>query len=1576
MVFIKLLIFLALLVRLEARYSFYQSIDGQGSNSTFDCLYAVVFDSVTDYNLMYKINYNLIPYCRRLDPNKQHQESFVNSYENIQNNITFAELYRNGVTSAQLLDWSAPIDIVERYEQYGQHSSEIFHNCSTPWFGSMCQYQAFYPSLDSFSDLVISFFQNAVMQSSYIDSTNVTCYRFLTNCYRIPSKMCLDWREICDGNYDCLNGEDELYCQELEVSECSESEYRCHSGGQCIPSAFVRDGETSLDCLDGSDEIDVYDKYPLSPKRCILSPTFRCEEYKTRRSLYFQCGNGEIYDRRLPHFIPSCENKRGFYMTTILLNSLDYIPESNCRKVFYCLLQFYRTDYQTPLYTNDDCEGIVNNCSLKFFIWPEYPILYGFFQLVYFTNRSEIDFEKNLMSDFICFYANQCQALIYCNEDIGMKNGVHCCRTKVLTNHTVKYWTNLYDVLQDFIRQCSNIGTAKECSHPSLFHCSRSMKCISKHRLNDGENDCYYLEDELYPGCQLNDSWRFTCESETNKCLSMIAVEDGKKDCHQGEDEWNKYQRELSQGQIPIGVFCNGEIELELELELTKNSNDTDETDCEWWPCLNSYLRCDGIWHCLNGLDELNCPQSKCGLDEHICLRPVGTRYDCVPAFRLIEAYSNVDSVPPIRYVYMINDNQKYPSDYFLWNETKCITADYFSQSSVSIIKDDVCLIQTKIPPAHEILTVLRQNFNTNFVKCGFFKVDALKDQKRLFLIPSRLNNFPAISINNTIRKITQFNHDTTLKIIPQIHTWHCNRGIPVLFENTKTMRCLCPPSYFGDQCQWQNQRVSLTLQFIYRTPTYFLPVFQIIIMLINEQHEIASHVEHVIYIPKHDCGIKFNIYLLYLDQPKNSSANYSVHIDVFDKITLTYWASWHLSIPYQFLPVNRIATRLFIPTTKQLEESCPLSCGHHGRCMRYVNKNSSYFCQCNTGYTGSQCEIKQNCSCSSDAYCHASSMCICPLNKYGPKCYLKHPHCQSSNSTCQNDGVCVPLDDRMYQDGFKCLCNENFYGDRCENTKNRIDIELDEKLIENKTAILLHYIIAYENGKHQRTTVFKKIKYNENNITLVVTHPFHILMAEFLNRSYYLLVSRENFITSEYIKTALTPNEKCKYMDELLNTTILSYSRIRRIKYYPLLCRQYVNLTCFYDEHYICMCDMDRFSNCFTFDHSTAYNCQGYNDCENGGQCFQDNSTCPSISLCVCSDCYYGTKCQFSTNSFILSLDYILSYHIKPNISLSQQPAIVRISVIFTTIMFLFAFINAIVSLLTFSKDETRNVGCGVYLLLSSWISMSILIALVIKFWQLITYQMATLTNRSWINLNCLLLDMILQALLASNDWLNACISLERIFTILKGASFNKATSKILAKWITLIIILATFLTHIHMPFYRSLIDDIDTDEQRLWCLIRYPSSMSIFNQFINLFHFLVPFTINIISMVFIMITIARTRHNLQPRLTFRQHLEIQLRQNKHYLIATSILILLALPRLIISFVRGCMKSPRYSWLFLFGYLMSYLPSMMTFIAYILPSKLYLDSFKYAINRISQRIHLTVDKRLDFPNRLNFKSI
>jgi hypothetical protein len=79
---------------------------------------------------------------------------------------------------------------------------------------------------------------------------------------------------------------------------------------------------------------------------------------------------------------------------------------------------------------------------------------------------------------------------------------------------------------------------------------------------------------------------------------------------------------------------------------------------------------------------------------------------------------------------------------------------------------------------------------------------------------------------------------------------------------------------------------------------------------------------------------------------------------------------------------------------------------------------------------------------------------------------------------------------------------------------------------------------------------------------------------------------------------------------------------------------------------------------------------------------------------------------------------------------------------------------------------------------------------------------------------------------------------------------------------------------------------------------------------------------------------------------------LNVQLRQHKNLLIGLCVLVILGIPRLIISFTSGCMKSTSDSWLFLLGYFISLVSPLLTFILFVLPSKTYKETFRKAIHR------------------------
>ncbi|CAF3904613.1 unnamed protein product [Rotaria sordida] len=1100
-----------------------------------------------------------------------------------------------------------------------------------------------------------------------------------------------------------------------------------------------------------------------------------------------------------------------------------------------------------------------------------------------------------------------------------------------------------------FYDECSTMGNEMSCANSSYFYCNQSLKCISYHRVGDGFRDCYYNEDELFPTCHLNISNRFNCTSDSTKCLSPVAIDDGKVDCSKTEDEISNNIDTIRQS-LAFPSICYSLLNVL-----------GDETNCEWWPCHNAYTHCDGRWHCLNGIDELNCPDTDCSWNNFQCKSSKSNLTYCLPLVHMFHKRRDNCTIDKyIRQLYFYNGTNDIDRSYYSFNQSKCITEDnicnhhseraYIQQEDVCLKKQMFGIIVLDNNKIHKV----DNNSNDRYLCELQSKIIPIYRTNDRFLTHLRLGYFPSTTSTSSVQRFfDKYEQKNDIPKIDNALVEYCHYGVLTLFKGVnQTKTCLCPPNYFGSQCQWQNQRISLTLQF--KTQVIISPpfIFQFIIMLIDDQGNIVSNHEQIMYIPAQECKTKFNVYLLYPHRPKHSSINYSIRIDLFDKSTLEYWTSWYISIPFQFLPVNRISTQLIIPEVKETEQ-CTLPCEEHGQCMKYTNMNNSVFCRCDQGYSGTFCNITYQCQCSNDSFCLAPSICVCPLNKYGSRCYLKRSICQLMNNPCQHDGLCIPMDNRININAFMCSCKEDYQGERCQYKSNQIDIHIDETILTTSSLFILHYITAYDSyTKHERIITLKKIPFGYNTLTTYARQPFNILFIQIPDGDYYLTILRERFIPSEYIHTQILPKNRCYSVLDLFNDTFRRYKHLRRVQYYPLLCRQDPELMCFSDEYYICICDSDRFSNCFQYNTTIKNDCTGKNLCYNDGQCFLNNETCPTAFICVCNDCYYGKQCQFSTKNFIFSLDPILGYHIIPSISLHRQPFIVKFSIVITTIMLISELIMGSLSIATFRVKKSREVGCGYYLLASSISSMCMIIILTIKFLQLVLSQMSIITNRSILFVNCISIEIILKSCLASSEWFNACVAIERMFTVIKGVTFNKKRSRTIAKRAIFVVIILIILTYIHDPLNRQLINDLDGDQQRIWCLSQYSSTVTKYNTFITFFHLLVPYSINLISALVVVIVAARSRAKADSKQSFMEQFQSKLKQHKQIIIAPSILLVLGLPRLIMSFIPGCMRSTRQPWLYLIGYFVSFIPSMLTLFVFILPAKNYKTEFDKIIQR------------------------
>ncbi|CAF1022911.1 unnamed protein product [Adineta steineri] len=365
---------------------------------------------------------------------------------------TFEQLKVNAVRVEDLLSWSAPMDLVERYQEYlatvnTSLSNQFYFNCTRPWFGWYCQYT--FNTNASFADVVEATFTSKNIAWEHLnplDHTNLSCYIYL-NCTQGPGfENCLDWREICDGKVDCIgSGIDELHCFELEINECGTDEFRCHNG-MCIPNAFYNDDGYNPDCLDGTDENRLY----LRSHNCYQYPGFRCEETDAFiKENYFICGDGQRKAIRLPEMMSTsssfrCSNRRDIAVTRRLYSYEENLHLSNnCWFLMYCIT-YTEPEVDCGLLCEDGshkCDvTLESQCvSNTLLIFPQQPLLDGHIRFAYLTNRTISDrgpWTQLPLPDYICFDATR-TPFLPADEYI---DGAPCVNTQLLG---IKYMSDI-----------------------------------------------------------------------------------------------------------------------------------------------------------------------------------------------------------------------------------------------------------------------------------------------------------------------------------------------------------------------------------------------------------------------------------------------------------------------------------------------------------------------------------------------------------------------------------------------------------------------------------------------------------------------------------------------------------------------------------------------------------------------------------------------------------------------------------------------------------------------------------------------------------------------------------------------------------------------------------------------------------------------------------------------------------------------------------------------------------------------------------------------------------------------------
>ncbi|CAF4150770.1 unnamed protein product [Rotaria sp. Silwood2] len=1412
------------------------------------------------------------------------------------------------VTSHDVLLWSSSIDLAERYQYYidqptkSNRLNEHFFNCTLPWFGSHCQYSFKLPLNLTESSLNMQW------------KSHQTCY-ILLECDRGAGSICLDWREICNGRIDCFNdGVDESQCFELEINECNENKRRCHNG-LCIPKWFWNGEFDEAECLDKSDLLVMSG----CPNTYLKLHIFACAEYTCRPDEgQFPCGDGQCVED-----FGQCRNGRH----RLLIESLSAqgnLPY-DCWIAMVCLSKIIDQVDEVS------CEQLVNHSEILRRLetceypvqFPVIPVLLGHVRFLYDTKEIfNISSQLALLPDYICYDEELCDFLTptFHHGNLTCRYGYEM---GLEPDFEVNDWKSIVDLVKPHFHGCitrhyHNIRS----SDVSLYACKNSSKYISKHRLFDGISDCFLNDDEQISewSCSLNEPYRFQCLDDV-QCPSISLL----KNVCQSE-------RHKTFDQILFYEICNRVTD--VSPMIINDRVHSDETDCENWPCNNVYTRCDGFWSCTDENDEKNCTRPLCPEQFLPCISTHNSTLICLPANQvgngIIDCLGASDELEYCRQKYINEQTYRF----YCQNDTTCIEHYQLCDGVEDcLLGDDEKFCGNRSQLCEQ--TNLDDLTDIEYILCRIVSI-----HRYFFSLQTALTYplWPTVRIDLVDDSPSDERYEKS-SFDDSARSGFCNYGLYVYhrlsFDNISGI-CFCPPNYYGDRCQYQNQRVSLTvvLGFLqYRT------IYAIVITLFEDddnRQKIHSY-HHLTQVPKFWCGRPHNIYLLYSIRPKDNSKKYNIRVDAFDKTSLIYLASWYFKIPFVFLPVNRLAIFLTLPAYRASHFGpCPVRC-YKGICTKYLNEER-FFCRCYPGWSGAQCHISIDYSyCSSNSVCvgsiHNRSICVCPIDKFGSRCLLQQA---CPKDFCQNNGQCVLVDDRMIDDSYVCICPEQFGGIRCQEVKSKIEISFQN--IEIPSYLFAYIYSDIDNIQPTLTfVILHKVKMFQNIITLYSMLWFYLVILR-IDINYYLAVVQQTPLVN--VSTTITPAQRCVPFQELFNSELLKLPRIHRLKSYHIPCQKNIDLQCFTDESYICLCTVERHSNCFLFDFNMTIACQDDVYCENGGKCLQDRATCPESVLCVCADCFFGDRCQFYAKGIGLTLDDMLRYVIRPNISYNDQSIIIKLSAALTMIIFVTGLINSLLAYSVFHQPNTHTVGSGMYLHILSIVSGLVVSILTIKFWFVVHTHINQSIHRCILHGGCVLLEIALKFFLHMSNWLNACVAIERMFTVYKGIHFDKNYSKYIARWTIRFLPFIILSPLSHEFIYRGLFDD--HEEQRIWCVFRYSQSIEQYSRTIQLFHFTVPFSINLFSALFIIYNMARRRAITQIRQNNEHQFLEQLNEHKQLIISPIVLVILSLPRLIISLLSGCIKVSRNPWLYLSGYFISFLPSTFVCVIFVLPSTFY----------------------------------
>jgi hypothetical protein len=101
---------------------------------------------------------------------------------------------------------------------------------------------------------------------------------------------------------------------------------------------------------------------------------------------------------------------------------------------------------------------------------------------------------------------------------------------------------------------------------------------------------------------------------------------------------------------------------------------------------------------------------------------------------------------------------------------------------------------------------------------------------------------------------------------------------------------------------------------------------------------------------------------------------------------------------------------------------------------------------------------------------------------------------------------------------------------------------------------------------------------------------------------------------------------------------------------------------------------------------------------------------------------------------------------------------------------------------LITFENKLVRDLGCRIYLVSTSLISLFLMIIFPIKYWIIIISQIGLIKNKLFLKIHCHLMDFLIRFCLTMDQWLTTFVSIERAYITIEGVKYNKKKTRLIA--------------------------------------------------------------------------------------------------------------------------------------------------------------------------------------------------